>query len=88
MAREYCPECKVTIIEGTCFCDWEDPLDVVTRAPKPLETDANGNPVDMWFPNANPKFKAKLVADQQALGDFKAKIKSISFNRVKGGGRD
>lgn len=82
--NDWCPECKVKIMEGHCFCEWDQPT---VKAPTPLEIDGNGNPVDVWFPNGDPIFKAKLIADQQAQEDFKSKLKSISFNRVKGGGR-
>lgn len=49
-------------MDNRCFCEWDQPT---IRAPKALEQDENGNPVN----------------------EFKEKIKSISFNRVKGGGR-
>jgi hypothetical protein len=63
----YCPDCKVKVMEETCFCDWPESLDVA------LERE-----------------KVRLLLDNQETksDEFKDKIKSITFNRVKGGGRE
>lgn len=65
---DYCPSCKVKVMDGTCFCDWPENPDVVADKTKAnLLLNSNGE-----------KMKSE---------EFKDKIKSIAFNRVKGGGR-
>lgn len=63
---DYCPQCKVKIMDGTCFCDWPANEDV-----------------------ENEKRKAEQLLGQQEgeAQSFRDKIKSITFNRVKGGAR-
>jgi hypothetical protein len=31
---DYCPNCKVKVMEGNCFCDWPESLDVVVEKEK------------------------------------------------------
>lgn len=62
----YCPDCKVKIMDGTCFCDWPENPDVVAE---------------------KAKADSLLSTEEVATLAFRDKIKSITFNRVKGGAR-
>lgn len=64
---DWCPNCKVKIMDNTCFCDWPD------------------NEQAEYDRHCEERLSQQF-ADIEAQA-FRDKIKSIAFNKVKGGGR-
>ena len=59
-------------IDGKCFCEWED---------SPLTYDQQKQE---WF---EENVLRKEEVEEMRAQEFRKKIKSVGFNRVKGGGR-
>ena len=68
---DYCHKCKVMIMDGKCFCDWDGET--------PLSYDQQKKE---WFEDY--VLRPEEVIENR---EFKEKIKSINFSKVRGGGR-
>lgn len=65
---DWCPKCRVKIMDNSCFCDWPD------NEQEHYDSYCGARLLDQYEENRKAQ-------------EFKEKIKSIRFNRVKGGGR-
>lgn len=79
----YCEMCGA-LENNECLCNWDEK---VIPAPKPLSVDEDGNPIDFSYKGMMEEVQ-KRKRETVEIEEFREKIKSVSFSRVPGGGRE